>query len=365
MDPITAVTAAAGALEIVRQVGGALRSGARAINGSSLTELAHIARVEPVLIIDSDVSTVDFLPDLVNSMHTQFAGYYLQAANMLASIGGVTLAQKLAPLNPNRSIWMESRNEDEGSTDWRLSLESYKHTLPFRRKKTLVMEATTIDDGPQQLRELANLSTGRMYNVKFKENNNEAVLPISIRLLATQAPSRQIINMMTVVGTDEKSAVERFHGWRSGRLAFWRDNVLCKDLLDRHRKTLMKDKSGLYGQIIGREAGAKLVGLARMNPSLATASTLAIISSDTLAQIEQSMGGKIRSQAVRKQIFENTSLMILAVVDKQFSMTTFYFRGMDETLDASARDLKGASKGGGSEVMDIMKAFIAGSTVSL
>jgi len=187
------------------------------------------------------------------------------------------------------------------------------------------------------------------------------VVPVSIRLMASIMPTRSVLSMFTFKDSADMDMKERYHAWKAGRLEFIRDLILCKDLVDKHRTASIKDKDGVYSQILGREASNKRAGLFSGNPSLATASNLAIISSDTVAQIEQALMGKISNFKTRQTIFDNTNLMILAVIDKGWNNITFYHRGMDEVTTVSERDVR-SGKGGGSEVMDVLKAYIAGSS---
>ena len=157
---------------------------------------------------------------------------------------------------------------------------------------------------------------------------------------------------------------ERWYGWRAGRLGVL-DLLTVRDVLGKHREALMKDRDAVYSQIVSRENSNKARGLFSGQPSLATASNLAIISSDTADIIEQKLHGRMRDLRTRNVMFENTNLMILAIVDKMSERVTFYYRGMHESTTVSDKALRSSNKGGGSDVMDIMKAFIAGSSPNI
>jgi hypothetical protein len=54
--------------------------------------------------------------------------------------------------------------------------------------------------------------------------------------------------------------------------------------------------------------------------------------------------------------------MILAVVDRGYDRVRFYHRGIDQYSDLSIRDIKANGRdANGSQVTDIMKAFLKGS----
>ncbi len=374
MEAITAATGVAGVLHIASQVKSSLKNahdaaktGASYFKNGSLIDIAQVARVEPIMIVDADVMHVDFMPDLAQSMHAIFSGYYLQAVNLLGNIGGVSVASKLAPLNPSRTLGFEDRK------DWRFASEAYKHRLPTtHNKQAMAMEAASVnaslatdDKDISNLKDAANLSVGKMFNIKISENGESANIPVAIRLMVTTLSTNTLVNLFTFKDNFDMELKERFHAWKAGRLGFIKDLILCGDLIDKHRKTLIKDNTDIYSQILGRETANIGAGLINKNPSLATASNLAIISTDTLDQIEQKISGKFSNFKVRQQIFDTTNLMILAVVDKQWGRVTFYHRGIQETTQVSDKDMRNSNKGGGSDVLDIMKAYMAGSAPSI
>jgi hypothetical protein len=376
MDPITAGTTA-GFIQLASEVAGKLKTGINSVDhyasyfkNSSLIDVSQVARVEPIVMIDASCMNWENLTDVTQSLQAIFSGYYLQAVNMLATVGGVSVASKLAPLNPNRS-WSQ-----ESHTDWRMSTESYKHRLPTTHNK-LAMSLESNDSGVAKntfgvgdkelatVKDLANLSVGKLYSVKIVENGLTATIPVSIRLMVSTMPTNSMVNMFTLKSGFDMDMKERYHSWKAGRLEFFRDLILCKDLIDKQRTALMKDKNGLYSQIIKRENNNLKSGLINQNRSLATSSNMAIISTDTLASIEQVLYGKLSNFKIRQNVFDNTNLMIMAVVDMQSDMCTFYYRGIQEKNEVSIKDMKVSNKGSGPDVADMMKSFMAGGSVNI
>jgi hypothetical protein len=370
MDPLT-IAAASGALELASAVGSRLKSGydsakdgAAYFKTGSLIDIAQVARVEPIAMVDADCMNLEYLPDVMQTMHSLFSGYYLQAVNLLGTIGSVSVASRLSPLNPNRGLGFESH------TDWRSAEKSYAHRLPTtHNKQAMAMEesnSSTDKDAMSTIRDATNLAVGKLFNVTLKEGDQSAVIPVSIRLMVSTLPTNAMIALFTFKDSFDMDLKERYHSWKSGRLSFMKDLVMCQDLIDKHRKALVNDKSNVYAQILGRENANFKTGILNKNPSLATASNLAVISSDTLAQIELKLNGKFTNFKVRQTVFDNTNLMILCVVDKSWERATFYHRGIEGSTQVSVKDMKAGSKNsGGSEVMDIMKAYIGGATPSM
>lgn len=333
---------------------------------SSLVGATSVARVEPLCIVDADVVNLEYLPDTLNVLQNIFSGYYLQALQLMTNLGSVSVSKTLGRLNPSRSGGFESHGNIVAPN---VGLESYKHKLPSYN----VDHAMESDDskkqngGSNQFTELSknafgdsSLVTGKMYNVTIKEGANAASVPVAIKLLVNSVPTSVIVNLMSLHNRLDYDIVERFHAWRAGRIQFVRDLVLCKDLIDKHRNALIKDPTGVYSEIVNRQNKNLKSGMVNWTPSLATASNLAIISSETAELIEQKLDGSLDNFKTRHAIFQTTNLMILVVIDKSWEQVTFYHRGINAFSKVSVKDLKASSKKDGGDVNAILKAFIEG-----
>ena len=362
--------AISGAIELASRVASSMASGSNSLMpNSSLIDVASVARVEPITMLDADCVNIPEISDITRAMETLFSGYYLQAVNIVSTIGDVSVASKLGPLNPNRHMGLEALREEAASV---LSMEDYKFRLPTSTPHpALALEDNTNkhtglnDNALKMINESANLSVGKIYNVQLKHNEQTVTVPVSIRLLVNVIPSRMMVDLFTYRNNFDLDMKERFHDWRSGRLAFIGDLVLCNDLIDKRRRAGIRDRSGIMGQINGRESKNFISGFINGKGSVATASNLAIISTETLEHVELELNGKLSNSKVRASIFENTNLMLLAVVDKGYERVVFYHRGLDSTTNVSFQEIKTSGKRGGNDVSDILKAYVSGSSPTL
>lgn len=219
-------------------------------------------------------------------------------------------------------------------------------------------------DTMSALKDVTNLSVGKLFTVEITDGLHKASIPVSIRLMASSMPSSSLVHILSH-GQQDNSAKERYHAWKAGRLSFIKDLVMCQDLIDAHRKNLMADKDGLYTNILQRNRTNQLSAIVSANPSVATASNLVIISDETAAALELKVEGKLKDFHVRERIFKETYIMIMAVIDKQWERVTFYHRGINMPTEVGMRDLKAANKGNGPDVSDILKAYQMGNSPSL
>jgi len=370
------ITTVAGALHMVGQVQDALKNAGKVgkhveniLDTKSLIDITKEARVEPICLIDVDVLNIEYLTDIMQSLLSVFSGYYLQAVALTNSVGDISVASKLSPLNPNRGGVIPNMFESM-KPDLTLSAESYKYRLPTKKNaNSIALEAPSDDRNKLNnttVMDLSNLSVGKLFDVEVNDGQGHtAVVKISVRLMATSIPTSTIVSMLSFKDHFDMDLKERYHGWKSGRLSFIKDLVLCNDIVDKHRKMLLSDKTGVYSQILNRETNNFLQGIVTRSPSLATASNLIIMSTDTLAQVEQKIGGNFSNYKIRARIFDNSNLMIIAVVDKGWERISLYHRGIHEVTQVGVRDIRVSNKGSGPDIADILKAYTAGAGPSL
>ena len=349
---------------------------------SSLTDVAGSAIVEPLVLVDASVATLDSASDLMQSVLTLWAGFYMQALSLQGTIGGIAAAERLGRFNPNRKPVFESLEDGAPPARRRLSgvcslaLEDAFGSVvnEIRNADIKMKQGDRQQDGSKKqpsmsvsdkafdaLKENVNLSVGRMFNVEFCEGDKSIRLPVAIRLLVNTMTGEQMRNFFTFRTTFDLDLKERWHGYKAGRLSMWRDLILCNDLIDKYRRAAISDKSGMTAEQLRRESNQISSSLTSPDKvSLATASNVVVMSSETLAAVENELGGSLRSPNIRKSVFDNTNLMFLMVVDSYRDIVTIWHRGLSMPTTLTMRDVKNNSKNGGPDVSDIMRTFLLG-----
>ncbi len=347
-----------------------------AVSGnSSLADLTKLTRVEPHCIISKDCVNLDYMPDVMQALLSIFSGYYLQAIDILKlKILDVKVIKLLDSLNPNRD---ETGIFAEASTLTNevyknISLEDMKFSLPTKRIISLEDSKETIKN-VDTINELSNLSVGKLLNVSisltqrinkdsgYEDKNYTITIPVNVRLIASILPTTSAINILTRNKEDD-SILERFYKWKAGRISFIKDLILCQDLIDEYKRTLATDDDGVISDIFKRVNNSKKYGLISQNPSLNVASNIVVITSETAKQIEARFGGKLSNPIIRNKIFENTYVMILAVINTDFDRVNFYIRNLATGTDLSIKEIKTVAKGKGPDVLDIFKTISQGMT---
>lgn len=361
----------------IRNIGAQIQQG-------SLSSVSSVARVEPLVVVDSSCLHIDFLPDVMQTLQSIFTGYYLQAVSLTADVQNVRVAKVLDKLNPSRNpdvfaflndaknSWTASQESLSDHSNWKLAYESYRWRLPVEGNRPameaevqeLTQSRAVSEKSAMSVNEIANLSVGKMVNVEIKTEKHTLTLPVAIRLLASDMPSSSVIKLM-LSGTQNNSFTERYYKWRSGRIEFVRDLILCQDLIKEHKKAIYNDKNGTFTEIMRRAKNNKLSAYMSKQPSLAAASNMYVLSEATAQQMRTESGIDLDNFSDRQKIFDTTYGMIIVVVDPEFRRIRFYHRDIRLPSSVGAQDIKGNQKGGGPDIMDILNAYKKGENVTL
>lgn len=352
----------------------------------SLVAATKGARFEPIVLVDSDVTSYEGIADVMQSLQSMFTGYLLQAVALHGQVGGTKAIKELDRFNPNRdtsddSPWkfissLESYKDRMVTPKGSITLESFD-TNPTRYSRAYkvalensAMNISRPSDYEKQIHQSVNLSIGKIWNVEFTSNGQKTNVPVTVRLLSAVIPTDRLTHILTHDANQLTDLKERYYAWRAGRLNFISDLLFCKDLLREKRKALMNDNDGVYSQIINRRLNNNLATLNTGKASLASASNMAVISSDTAKRIEQRLGGKLSTSTTREMLYGTTNardkltqasgLMILAIIDKFADRVTFYTEGISESTNLSLREIKSSNRSDGPDVSEILKAYQLG-----
>lgn len=380
-----AKSAIAGALGAVAQIVKALATSQK---NDSLVQFTSVLRVEPVTMIDAHLERVDYLPDVLQTLLSLFCGFYLQAVACMTNVGQINVIRMLDTLNPSRDGALTAGSAVDAINGkisvGMLSMESYEYGLPrvsneainpratmqFLRNSDVVVNGKDIhgsvdaklggqDKNIKAAYESVNLAVGKMLEVNIESNGNKAVFPVAVRLATAVVDSEVLTHILGASGQDN-SWSERYHRWKAGDIAFWRDLVLCQDLIDNTKKLLMKDKTGAMAEVNRRRAVNSVAALASGTPSVASASALIVISEETAAQLERRNLGKFSDLSFRNKIMQNSLAMIIVVVNRDYEQVTIYTRDIQLPTKLSVRELKAANKGSGPDIGELLKMYRAG-----
>jgi hypothetical protein len=373
-------------LEFLRQVA----HGNAVLKGGSLTDQGKIFRVEPIVLVDTRAMTASFLPDLMQTLVSSYSGYYLQALAMqCAGIENVRTLKVLEQLNPNRDGYGTIINtvlSDPYAPG--VSRESYSQSsaAPYKLQlpvpnQPFGLENYGLEDtgaeskedkgsingvafSAKDIREMAPLAAGKLIQVSVKIGTEKVDLPITVRLLPCPTSYKTMTDILSANSEDESFGT-RINLWRAGQINLISDLVFCADIIQKHKTTLINDTDGHYRAVLERNRKNVMAAVTSGSISLAAASNIYVVSTQTVRDFEIRTGLKLSDYKTRERVFENTFAMIIAEVDTSYETVMLYHRGMSASGEYTAHNLRSANKGTGTDIGEILKAYQLGSTPSI
>ena len=348
----------------------------------SLADISKIARVEPITLISSNLTATKELYEVLHGVLNIYAAYYLQAIHILsAQLSDVRILKILDKTNPDRDLKTlltsgYTAYESVGSPSANLktlSLENCQFKLPMLGSDAEMAlesifdedEAGTLSTATTKMQyfEKLGMAIGKVMEVKFtvkQENNNdrptELTIPVVVKLDTMVIPS-DVIGRIVASNQDEITLGSRFKEALDGRINFIKDFILCSDLIKAQKKTMIKDPTGYYAQMLKRVNNSRFYSAVSGNISLAGVSSVVVISEEDEQEVQRLIGGKLTNQKTREIVFANTSAMMIVVVDKEWERVSIYVRDIDGFSQNSFDSFRGMSDKGNNNVADLMKAF--------
>lgn len=356
---------------------------------SSLVNTTAVARVEPLVIIDSDSFNAEqYIGPVIQCAHTIFTAYYLQAVSLIGTVGSIKIAKTLDKLNPNRKpdqsgfithmLMGQAMESAEGTVNFAsgehfgLSLEAFKLPTYGMEDKDATSEEVSVrneakfsDKALATANELTNLSVGKLVNVTITDQGQTATFPIQIRLIANEMPINPMLKLLSMQGLD-RTWTERYWKWRAGRIGFIKDLILMQDLVRADKRAMMEDETGLIDEIMRRAKNNKLAGFFSKNASMNEAANILIFSEETARQLKQQYNIDIDNAKQRQTVFDGSYAMIMVKIDREFERVTFYINGMPLGSSMNRNELKSnAGKNSGTDLVEVFQALKKSDTASL
>lgn len=394
---------------------GAVAGKVMASTPQSLAAFTKSARIAPYVLIEEPLRQQPYISDILHAATSIYAGYYLTAVSLLGDVSGVSVLEKLDRINPNRPMDALGRS---GRRLMSMTTEDFKLGLPFKGRPhvkgswgysqeshrfmpepLLAMEAkvtettvevtvgeTTNADGstttktttrqPEDVinspglnrdtllaaKEASSLAVGKLLEVRMVIDGQQLTVPTMVTLFPNTSDSESFAHILSLHEQSHRVR-ERWHDWRSGNISFWSDFVMMRDIIKKHRRVLVKDKSGYYAAV-SRQSRNHRVASILDTPSLAEASNILVFTSTCARRAEAAIGGKLSDFGVREAVFEKTQAMIMFVVDRDREMVKIYHSGIEMANELSVRELKVANKNTGPDVAEILKAYQLGNAPS-
>lgn len=327
-----------------------------ASGGVALSDFAKPTRVEPVVIVDRRTETLEYTEDVLHAVLNIFTGYYMQALTYLnLHAKNIDVMRRLDQINPNRSLTdtLLAMELDEQSSE---SMDPFSNGLPDYSQEADNATASASGD----LAEKTNLSIGKQVQATFEtkgEGGQSVTIPITVRLRSLAVRSSILAHTLTLDSKDD-SLKERYHKWRAGQISFVKDLLLAQDLIHEHRQNLFDDTHGLYTDEIKRRRKSLAAGLTSNRMSLAAASNIYVMTSETENEVSRLMKGSFERARDRNELMHETRAMMFVVIDSEWEQVSIYTRDLDEPIELSVREIRRSNKkNDGPDILEVLNAM--------
>lgn len=340
----------------------------------SLIEFTKSARVEPIVIMDRAIASQPYAHDILLTANYMIAGYYLQAAAIECDVGSIKTLKLLDKLNNDRdpknsfALLMNDILTTEshpiglpmyGKLSPNASMEDMTVTTSNGNEYNVEDTANVVEGGKDYIKSITEnpkLAVGITLELKLESNGQRATIPVNVRLNVAPIPTKTIVDIVSLTVKPD-TVKERYYEFKAGMLSVW-DMAVCQDLIDKERSVAINDQSGIYKEIMKRNRRSLWSSIFSLGTrtSVGKASNIMIISDQTAAMVEQTIGGKLSNPRIRAKLFQETLLMLLFVVDTRYEMVTIYHRTIDQPTELSLKSIKGGSNKN-VDVMEILKSY--------
>lgn len=394
-------------LEIVRRATFTYKNTAG--SGSSIADISKIGLVAPITLVSSNLKSTKELYDIQQGILNIYAAFYIQAVSILSTkIADARILKILDSVNPDRDL---------NTVTTALSIESHKSSIrPYHKpitedeyvknvRKYLSLEGldigaktihggkrisveSVLEDVVEDMIDLTNnkvdkeekttvgaVSTqrldsfeksektvGKVIEVSFqagKDNRDKVTVPVVIRLDNMIIPGDVLTNIITM-NEDSIRLGSRFKDMLAGRISPIKDFLLCSDLIKKQKSTLMKDPSRAYASLLARVNNSKLYSILSRNISLSTISGIMILSEAEENEVRARIGGDLTNKKTRNMVFDNSSVMIIAVVDREWESVKIFVRDMDNYSEIPFSRFKDSTTGNTDALTEVFKSMSVG-----
>lgn len=320
----------------------------------SVIEYSSVCNSRLITTVEDRLTHNEVTSNIMKLVTNLYVGYYMQCVGLMNQVGNINVRQVLDRLNPNRDTIGNGRDRIE---QWVAVESTYDYPQFGDYMPAIATEADQKDT--QWASEAPNLAMGKIFEVVIENNGCKAVIPARVTL-APISCNQAMFTAMYGHGNQNNTFMNRFRRWQDGELSTIADMIFVNDIISEKAKLLKHDKLKIVEQLEKRRLNNKISTLITQKTSIATASSVSILSKDTIKSIELNNGGRISDAKIRDAIFEKSGLIIMAVVDEMYETVTFYFRGESHSTELTFNECKISSKGNGPNPLEILKAFQSG-----
>ncbi len=317
---------------------------------TSLTEYTKDTQINAPVYIQKSVAAEEITPALMGVLNQMYSGLILTALGLHGSISNSQTVRDAV-----RSVSTESYSEALDIIEKEFG--NLSNIIPSNEGAVVKL------DHKEQ-----SLVSSRVVEYEFITGEKKADT-VKIYMTCTLIPrmiSAEVVKAVIALKYRPTNR-DRWAQLTSGEISFWKDFVLCGDLLKQEAEGLRKDDSGILYDIINNannglsRALFNAIGLGRPKHNLSN--VIFVTDAATMANATTKTHFSLDNYAQRQKFFLDTGMMMIVIIDPMYNLVEMYFNGIKHKGEYSF-DMISKLGGGAKHDMDIkqvMTMFGAGS----
>lgn len=372
---------------VLNKIHNGTNGNALAESKGSITRFLGAYTVEPVIIASKGAKEEEIFERIVGMCTDIFCSFYLQAFEVLTSIGGYSAGYAIDKLSTDRGDMFSytqtgvmdtvrdvQRTVDAVNTARNLSWNSYERDRPLdsglnymqalMSDNPLLSLSINVESKDKDMRDKKEIGlregatdtrqyTDSLYAANFRQLkisidtkytqpgkfngqtklpdtkvHRTIVIPIQVRAHVIVTDINDIANSLTPRATD-KSFLNRFMEWRSGGIDFFKDLIWCDDIIKEYKANRIKDKQDLLGRLLRKEISA---GSKSGHEGFEKHYNMIVVTKEDKFILDKAIRGDIGNEKYKQHFLSSILGLGLVILDRDY-----------ERAEISIKDIRGQS----------------------
>lgn len=308
--------------------------GVRQASASSITEATKDTQINAPVFIQNKVANDDIAPVLISVINQMYAAMIMTAVGLNRYVSGNRTMRDVVRTVSTESL-MEPLDVVEqmfGKNTVPSMEANTKIQLNDKEKRLMSSKLIALDINLNARKDNFNQDDddrGVSLTGRHADNTSSAIY-ITCTLLPRIMPSDVVRS--TIMLNYRPRIGDRWTQFSAGEIAFWKDFILCQDILEAERKGFRKDKTGILYEIATAKHNrfslqlAELILFGGFRNNIA--STIFICDKSTVNSVSTKTNFNWDNYRDRQKFFFETSSMMMVMVDPMYNLVDVYFNGI-------------------------------------
>lgn len=154
-------------------------------------------------------------------------------------------------------------------------------------------------------------------------------IPITVKANLVFVKAEEVINAL-MPKHDDKGIMARWDKWRSGGIKFWKDLVLCSDLIREYKQNKLKDKEDIMGKINSSEIAGMTKGAMTGQVGYERFYNMYLTTASDKTKIESFLRGKMDNPKFKENFLIKANGLSMMCLDPEWEIAQVYIKDINK-----------------------------------